>query len=871
MQEGTEDNPMRSTPISADQAIPEHDENSFYNIKSNARQTLYMRTGETKIVLEPKLASQVTNASNMTFDRVMLNRADVWHQVMIHHDGQCEKQKILDMLFNTFPLYDLFPVAYRRHANIDFFLVRMCPQAIGKLFDDGLKLKFGQLELAVSIRLGAAKFQTGQIFPRSMIAEAVQERCKNAQLYGMVNVLNLDNFAAHPQLEELCISLSNRSQFEVVCSAISQCLSSTARINNLRLANNRIFHTTPLSALKNSHLVCLDVSDNRIKHPSALRTLREIPLLELYVKGNPLTDVPDYEETLREFFPSLLKLDALVTVSTTIPADVNSDDEEEVEMSSPGVVLTDADLNAAAFKKYQMTPHWHLVTVHHNGICGKQEILDALFHQLGKLSFFPCYYKTYSKKDEFLVQNCYEALLYLVQQQLKLPVPSVNAVLKLSVAMNVAEAADNHVRPLRKLDDFVNKRFEENCLNLCSMQEGLNEYKYVDFSAKSPRILGYILEVAGKKFSHSCFILRLRNNDLQNCDALGNIGKLTRLVSLDLRFNSLSTITDLNGIPRNFIEELFLDHNPLCGTISSGVEYTRKIRRYFHNLKRLDGRPLVTDRGFTFQQNYICTMEAHKFAEAFLKHYFSLYDSFQRLELQELYHPKAQFSMTCSFDVDESAQLNSHQQRQVSYIGHSRNLLEFKGRLDLSFAALIVGNERIAYVLTTFPKTEFDFLSFRIDVPIFTPERVLIIVHGRLKEESEARLGESCSLGFTRTFYIQPCGMGTGLFSKAVEYKICNDMLHLCNLTFEGQNFLDTRAAEAKETSSTAELTPLEGDDRNDRENALTIFKQLTQLNQQWCVRCLEESSWNLMLAMNIFLKLYESGHIPKLAFTDSG
>uniref|UniRef100_A0AAG5CMI4 NTF2 domain-containing protein n=1 Tax=Anopheles atroparvus TaxID=41427 RepID=A0AAG5CMI4_ANOAO len=860
---------LSSEPTVADQAIPEHDENSFYNVNSNVRQTLYMRTGEINIVIEPKLANPVISASNLSIDRVMLNRVDVWHQVMIHHDSICSKQKILEMLFNNFPLDDIFPVAYRRHANVDFFLVRMCSQAVGKLFDDGLKLKSGQLELAISIRLGAAKFLNGQIFPRSTIAEAVQERCNNAQLYGMANVLNLDNFSTHPRLEELCINLGNRPQFESVCSAISQNMSDNQRINTLRLSNNGICHAKPLAALKNSPLISLDLSGNRLRHPSALRTLKDIPLVELYVKGNHLTDVPEYEEILRGFFPTLLKLDTAVTVKAT-PAEVHSDCEEEVEMSSPGVVLTEADLNTAAFKKYQITPHWHLVTVQHNGICGKQEILDALFHQLGKLSFFPCYYKTFSKRDEFLVRNCFDALLFLVQQQLKLPVPSANAVLRLNLAMNVAEAGENHVRPLRKLEDFVKKRFDQNCLNLCSMQEGLNEYKYVDFGAKSPRVLGYILEVAARKYSESCFILRLRNNDLQNCEALTNLSKFTKLVSLDLRFNSLSTISDLNGIPHNFIEEVFLDHNPICNTVSSGVEYTRKIKKYFHKLKRLDGRPLLFGKCFAFHQNFICTMEAHKFAESFVRHYFTLYDSFQRAELRELYHPMAQFSMTSSFDVDQSVPLDSHQQRQVAYTGHSRNLREFRGSLDLAMAALIVGNERIAYVLTTFPKTEFDFMSFRIDVPIFTPERVLITVHGRLMEESEALFGERCSLGFTRTFYIQPCGKGTGLFSDAIEYRIYNDMLHLCNLTFEGQNFLDSLCTEAKGKETTTEHNPSESDDRSDRENALIVFKELTQLNRQWCVRLLEDSSWNLMLALNMFLKLFESERIPKLAFVDS-
>lgn len=52
-----------------------------------------------------------------------------------------------------------------------------------------------------------------------------------------------------------------------------------------------------------------------------------------------------------------------------------------------------------------------------------------------------------------------------------------------------------------------------------------------------------------------------------------------------------------------------------------------------------------------------------------------------------------------------------------------------------------------------------------------------------------------------------------------------------------------------------------------ERENTIIVFQELTRLTRKWCMRCLEESSWNLKVALNIFLKLYEEDRIPESGF----
>lgn len=252
----------------------------------------------------------------------------------------------------------------------------------------------------------------------------------------------------------------------------------------------------------------------------------------------------------------------------------------------------------------------------------------------------------------------------------------------------------------------------------------------------------------------------------------------------------LASFAALNGIPRNLIKEVFLDRNPLCDEKPTCAEYIREVKRYFPQLERLDGRPLLGDGVLSYCQNYICSPDAYKFADAFVAHYFKLQDSFQRAALQDLYHPQALFSMTCNFANDRSVAQDANVQRQHAYNEHSRNLLKLNKSTDDVLKSLVVGNESIGYVLNSFPSTEYDLMSFRIEVPIFTPDNVLITVHGRVKE------GINCEMGFTRTFYIQPAGKGKGLFSDALDYKIYNDLFHMYTLSDEGRSYMDKREAD---------------------------------------------------------------------------
>ncbi|XP_065081690.1 nuclear RNA export factor 2 [Ochlerotatus camptorhynchus] len=831
------------------------------------RKVLVMRSGEMDIVMEPEKALVYT-CFNTTYDRASLNRADVWHQIMVHHDGKYQKQEILDALFAVISTDDFYPVAYRQHTNIDYFLVRLCSKALVKLFDKNLKLPMPGASdpLKLTVKLNIAKYMQGQIFPNGKIFSAVAERCDNAGLYGFSNMLNLDNFRNHGDFEELCVFLGNRAHLELVCSSINRLDEVRAKINAIKMTNNSIAHISPLVAIKDLPIQTLDLRFNRIKHPASLRPLKGCSINELYVEGNGIADVPGYMDVLKEYFPSIIKIDRtflgakpkkqqkVVAATTRIGGD------DEVEVTSTGEVYSCVNgvvPNSKDFKKFKFTTKWHQVVISHDGRYDKGEILDNLFIMLDSYDFYPCYYRTYSKQDEFFVINNYEALAFLIQSKLALKIKSSNEYISIVLKMNVADFKDGQVLVEEKLNFALTDRFNDRCLDLCSFQQHLDKIKYVDFSVKSTRTLSKILSLAGKKFGIACLILRLRNNGIRSLGALSTLISYPKLIAIDLRFNDIRTFDDLQGVIKNKIKEVFLDNNPICNAAPSSIDYIRHVRTFFSGMEKLDGIPLLENGNVNFSQNFICTPEAYKFTESFVKHYFTIYDSFQRSSLKDLYHPKAQFSMTSNFS--QSKTMDSHQVRLNAYQGKSRNLLRL-ANIDRAISSLVVGSERIANVLVSFPKTEHDFYSFRVDTPIFRPECVVITVHGAFKEMANSLLSDDFVLGFSRTFYIQPCAKGLGIFERAIEFKIYNDLFHMYNLTSYGRENV------FKHNEEHEVMDPFVPHSE-ERENTIIVFQELTRLNRKWCMRCLEESSWNLKVALNIFLKLYEEDRIPEIGF----
>lgn len=222
------------------------------------------------------------------------------------------------------------------------------------------------------------------------------------------------------------------------------------------------------------------------------------------------------------------------------PARIGGDDE--VEVTSAGEIYSCVNgvvEDANTFKKFKFNTKWHMVVVVHDGRYDKGDVLDALATMLDGFDFYPCYYKTYSKQDEFFVINCYEALSHLIQAKLALRMKNTNELISVVLKMNVADFKEGQVVVEEKLNNCLVDRFNDRCLDLCSLQQHLDKIKFVDFTARSTRTLSRILSIAGKKFGPVCLVIRLRNNGLKNLQALSALFGFPKLMSLDLRYNEV--------------------------------------------------------------------------------------------------------------------------------------------------------------------------------------------------------------------------------------------------------------------------------------------------------------------------------------------
>lgn len=110
---------------------------------------------------------------------------------------------------------------------------------------------------------------------------------------------------------------------------------------------------------------------------------------------------------------------------------------------------------------------------------------------------------------------------------------------------------------------------------------------------------------------------------------------------------------------------------------------------------------------------------------------------------------------------------------------------------------------------------------------------------------------------FTRSFYIRAVNRDMGVSEQSFQYQIFNDVLLVRNVTINQKNT----------AFRTQPMEVIEPAETNEKEVLLTVFKEMSGLNSQWCTKCLSEAKWNLKVALNICVKLMEDDKVPEDAF----
>lgn len=370
----------------------------------------------------------------------------------------------------------------------------------------------------------------------------------------------------------------------------------------------------------------------------------------------------------------------------------------------------------------------------------------------------------------------------------------------------------------------------------------------------SPRVVSQIILWASRKVSQQCTAIHLNNNGIVSCVGMYPLCWFTKLELLNLRNNQIDSFERLSGIPTTSkITSVFLEGNPLCNCLLQ--DYVKKIKSFFPDVKTIDGAPVGTDILMLARQNYLSKPESYSFVESFIKHYFTIYDSNQKQMLKELYMEKALFTISCNFDPTRSKEVS----RMSKYTSKSRNIIRLVN-LDQSTKNVFVGPIEIIQTIIDLHKTEHNFMSFCVDVPIYTKTFSVITIDGVFKDKPTQFLDDEFFIHFTRTFTLRSCDSGMGVSGLSHQFKIQNDILLVrsCS-TLEKMS--------AVEECSKREEEPNEDLTENEMDNLIVVFQEMTSLNKHWCNRFLREANWNFKVALKLCVKLLEDDNIPEDGF----
>ncbi|CAH0686369.1 unnamed protein product [Spodoptera exigua] len=231
-----------------------------------------------------------------------------WYQIIIPYGAKHEKEVILKTLL-SFISPDIFvPHYYKINGNAAVFYVDDVKLA-EKLFQADRKIVMSDgFKLMVIVR---------NAVPSVTVDAELKEKMKlaMAKRYNAVTkALDLTKFHADPDLADIFCALFRPV---VMLEAINIIAENIPDLEALNLNDNKLHGIEHLKVLPNKlkNLKILYMGDNRIPFLGSLEPLKALPLVELYLKGNPLlnrfSDHEIYVSDVRKKFPKLTKLDGV--------------------------------------------------------------------------------------------------------------------------------------------------------------------------------------------------------------------------------------------------------------------------------------------------------------------------------------------------------------------------------------------------------------------------------------------------------------------------------------------------------------------------------------------------------------------------------
>lgn len=497
---------------------------------------------------------------------------------------------------------------------------------------------------------------------------------------------------------------------------------------------------------------------------------------------------------------------------------------------------------------------WAEVTVIHNSYAW-EEILEEITPIFAANPFFPCYHKRFANHDQFYVHKNFEALHTLMKHNLEYLMPSGGKKLVFSIRLNAAPFKDGQVNWYIKMQQVLKKRVNGVCLDLNDFVKD-PDFEKITICINSKYTLDLILDQA-KKHNNQIVRINACRNGLKSLEGLQSLNSFTKLQTLDLRDNK---ILDLTGVSlTSTVNELMLDGNPICEKLSDPHEYISSVREFFNQLEWLDGYHIDKILNFATLQNFLVKRDAYTFAEEFIKTFFNIYDSFERHRLLELYNENSLFTMSVHYDDDRSHSTNIFSRIQ-KYTKFSRNINSISNFLKASDNVLC-GVRTIRKVFEDLPGTKHEYTSFCVDVPYYDIKKKIIITVTGIFSESGQSLNEvDFLLGFVRTFILRPGSNGN--------YTISNDQVFIFNPSQAQKNEAAAHKGqlnmEEHLEKKCKDLLPTETEEKKMK---IMLFRELTELKEDECVRQLEQSFYDIKVALATFNTLLDSGNMGSEKF----
>ncbi|CAG9863513.1 unnamed protein product [Phyllotreta striolata] len=512
---------------------------------------------------------------------------------------------------------------------------------------------------------------------------------------------------------------------------------------------------------------------------------------------------------------------------------------------------------------------WYKITLPHGDKFDKAFIHKSLSDKLAPTEFWPIAWQVYGTTVIFYVDDFKIAQkLSNLDRQITLPngfrlsirvnsgTPNVDmtAALKEKIKLVMAKRYNSVTKALDLTRFHADPDLQD---NFCALFKPIVFLAIVDIIAEN------IPELEA---------LNLLDNKIQALSFLKNVDKkLPNLKILHVSNNKIREMSQFDTLQDLPIVDLMLDGNPVCNKFKDKPKYISEVRKRFPKCMKLDGVELPPPISFdiqeehrlpAFQQTFLCNSEGGSIVRQFLEQYFLIYDSDNRQPLLQAYHEKATFSLTMDYPYGYSKDTKG-----VSWLNwyatDNRNLMKVTDPNRRS-KLLKQGHLAVVSFLQEMPLTKHDIHSFSVDLSVFTPQMLCLVVTGMFKELKSGHKIPPLRY-FYRTLVIVPAGTG---------FCIANEELHVSNATpSQAKEAFKVTVNLAPTPPPSVVSSPVQAasvaatPDESTKQEMVKQMASHSGMNLEWSFKCLEETQWDFQRALLTFQNLNAQGIVPAAAF----